>query len=72
MVYIGYMGGNTAARNQRTQSMDTELYAELVDRLTEADAIIGGGETLDELQEMLEEIEGEAAYESFTAGFYSY
>ena len=52
--------------------MDTELYAELIDRLTEADAIIGGGETITELQKMLEEIEGEAAYESFTAGFYSY
>lgn len=52
--------------------MDTERYAELVDRLTEADAIIGGGETLNELQQMLEEIEGEAAWESHCADFYTY
>lgn len=52
--------------------MDIELYSELADRLTQANAIIGGGETIAELQQMLEEIEGEAAYESFTAGFYSY
>lgn len=65
------MGGNPSPQ-PKDLTMDTELYAELVDRLAEADAILGGAETIAELQQMLEEIEGEAAYESFTAGFYSY
>ena len=52
--------------------MDTERYAELVYRLTDYNAILSGGETIAELQKMLEEIEGEAAYESFAAGFYSF
>lgn len=52
--------------------MDTERYDELVERLTELNAIIGGGETLSELQEMLEDIEGELAWEAYTADFYSY
>ena len=60
MVYIGYMGGNTAARNQRTQSMDTELYAELVIVLQEfGDVTLGGGETLSELRAIYEETFGE-------------
>lgn len=52
--------------------MNTELYAELLDRLIEANAILGGGETIAELQQLLEEIEGEAAYEAHCADFYSY
>ena len=52
--------------------MNTERYAELVYRLIDHNAILGGGETIAELQQMLEEIEGEAAYESFAAGFYSF
>ena len=52
--------------------MNSERYAELVYRLTDYNAILGGGETIAELQQMLEEIEGEAAYESFAAGFYSF
>ena len=54
------------------QPMDTERYAELVYRLTDYNAILGGGETIAELQQMLEEIEGEAAYQSFAADFYSF
>ena len=52
--------------------MITERYAELVYRLKDYNVIIGGGETIAELQAMLEEVEGEAAYESFCSDFYSY
>ena len=52
--------------------MNTERYAELIYRLIDHNAILGGGETIAELQAMLEEIEGEQAYESFCSEFYSY
>ena len=52
--------------------MDTERYGELQTRLKEHNAILGGGETLSELQTLLEELEGEKAWESHSAGFYSY
>ena len=52
--------------------MDTERYQELQDRLTAHNAILGGGETLAELQTLLEEIEGEAAWDSHVASFYSF
>ena len=60
MVYIGYMGGNTAARNQRTQTMDIELYEELRSLLAECGGVtLGGAETLAELQELAEELFGD-------------
>ena len=64
---------NLEVPNKGTHPMiDTERHAELQERLKEHNAILGGGETLSELQTLLEEIEGEAAYDSNCADFYSH
>jgi len=52
--------------------MDTERYDELQARLQEHNALLGGGETLSELQTLLEEIEGEKAWDCNNAEAYSY
>ena len=51
---------------------DIELYEELRDQLIELNAILSGGETIGELQQMLEEIETEAAFQDFCAEAYSF
>lgn len=52
--------------------MDTERYQELTERLTAHNAILGGGETISELENLLEEIEGESAWDSHLASSYSF
>lgn len=52
--------------------MDNERYDELSARLKEHNAILGGGETLSELQTLLQEIEGEAAWNSHCQDFHSF
>lgn len=51
---------------------DIETYEELREKLVNYNAILGGGETLSELQQLLEEIESELAYQDHIASFYSY
>ena len=51
---------------------DIELHEELRQELINHNAILGGGETLSELQQLLEEIEEESAAQDHIAGFYSY
>lgn len=66
------MAYNLEVPNNGTHPMiDTERRTELQERLKEHNAILGGGETISELQILLEEIEGEAAYDSHCADFYS-
>jgi len=52
--------------------MDIERYSELQARLKDHNAILGGGETLSELQTLLEDLEGEKAWDCNTADAYSY
>ena len=54
------------------QMFDIELHEELRQELISHNAILGGGETLSELQQLLEEIEGESAAQDHIASFYSY
>ena len=51
---------------------DIETYEELREKLVNYNAILGGGETLSELQQLLEEIESELAYQDHIASSYSY
>ena len=51
---------------------DIELYEELRQELVNHNAILGGGETLSELQQLLQEIEEESAAQDHIASFYSY
>lgn len=51
---------------------DIELYEQVRQELVNRNAILGGGETLSELQQLLEEIESESAYQDHIASFYSY
>ena len=51
---------------------DIELYEQVRQELVNHNAILGGGETLSELQQLLEEIESESAYQDHIASFYSY
>ena len=55
-----------------TLLFDSERYDELIERLKNHNAILGGFETISELQQLLEEIEGESAWDSYVASFYSY
>lgn len=55
-----------------TLLFDPERYDELIKRLKNHNAILGGFETISELQQLLEEIEGESAWDSYVASFYSY
>ena len=51
---------------------DIETYEELRQELINHNAILGGGETISELQQLLEEIESESAAQDHIASFYSY
>ena len=51
---------------------DIETYEELRQELINHNAILGGGETISELRQLLEEIEGESAAQDHIASFYSY
>lgn len=51
---------------------DIELHEELRQELISRNAILGGGETLSELQQLLEEIEEESAAQNHISSFYSY
>jgi len=51
---------------------DIEIYEELREKLVNYNAILGGGETISELRQLLEEIESESAAQDHIASFYSY